>query len=740
MNQTKPSLVLKVGLCILIITLGVYIFSACRHNPGYADSDEMITIGYLLGAAHPSGYPLQIWLTKLFTMLPIPGTIAFRANLMNSVLHSLTVFFIYLSGILLIKLFTKNSEKEKNLDSHLGIIISAIGALLLAFSGLFWMYSGVAEVNSLNDFFAALTILVSLRWYLLVSTHQQYGKGEYKWFILTWCLAGLGMTHVHTYILLYPGLGIMLLYGLIKYSRFKLYGWVRLLIPLILFVSCFIIPNLTLFYLNGKQENVSWYFEQSINGWYGHLIRKVYSGYIPEKDLHVNSYIAKIDFERYVKAFPFYWEFMVEHFSIFGVLFGLFGMCWIWLKRKDLALILSTLVFVSGLFIAVYMGVPDKTAASLEYRSLIGISQRQYLIGETVWGLAIIIGIWGAISMLNEYIHKNYKRYLKSSLIILGLILVLYQFSYNFKMGYEANNTHAWDYAQAVLKPLPKDAVLMCFADFSCFSLMYAQEVEGLRTDVKLVSKNLYIKGYWLRKNPELRGLEDTDNPYFSADIVSWNLFNKHRVFTTDSVGYYVSYIGLEGNPFFIIPNGYTFEIVKKIPDQIPSFDYPVTEKLLTYNRPAKDYWFAGQRDYFSNYHTINSLVYSYLGLKTDAMKTLKLALALTPDYQSALGIYQDLPGYTGNPNYRLGQESSPSAYYLEQGKLLLNDKQYDPAYKVLQKATFLDPTDIESRSLMADLLTIGKYYTAARMEYKNILRFHPDNADIKNKLDLLPK
>lgn len=740
MNCKRISSTLWIGIIILLISFGVYFLSACRHNPGYADSDEMITIGYLLGAAHPSGYPLQIWLTKLFTLIPVPGSIAFRANLMNGVLHALAVFFIYFSGNLLIKLFNNKEEHTDDHVSYFEMVVPAIGSLMLAFSGLFWMYAGVAEVNALNDFLAAITIWASLRWYWKLNNNKNRSKSEYGWYVLTWFLAGLGMTHVHTYILLYPGLGIMLLYGLIKYKRFSQYGWLRLILPLFILIISFLIPNLSLFYLNSRQANVSWYFDQDVDGWYGHLTRKVYSGYIPEKNLQVSSYLVKAEISHYFKAFPYYWEFMIEHFSIIGVVFGLFGMSWVWLKRKDLALILSALVFIPGLILALYMGIADKATASLEYRSLIGISQRQYLIGETIWGLAIIVGIWGAINLINKYLKHNYKYYLKVVTVLLGIVFVLVQFIYNFSMGYQANNTHAWDYAQAVLNPLPKDAVLMCFADFSCFSLMYAQEVEGLRTDVKLVSKNIYIKGHWLRKNPDIRGLEDTDNPYFSADVISWNLYNDRRVFMTDSVGYYVSYVGLEGNPFFIIPNGYTFEVVKKVPSQISSFDYPITEKLLTYNRPSKDFWFGGQRDYFSNFHTINSLVFSYLGLKNEALNNLKLALTLTPDYQSAINIYRDLPTYNGNPNYRLGQESSPSTYYLEQGKMLLRDKKYDPAYKTLQKASFLNPKDLETRSLIADLLIMGKYYDAAKMEYKNILRFHPEATDIKQKLNVLPQ
>ncbi len=734
MRFLKFSLPVKIAFLLFIITLSIYVFGANRHNPGYADSDEMITIGYLLGSAHPSGYPLQMWLTKLFTLLPITGSIAYRANIMNSFFHALTVIAMFATGFIVIQMLL---HKKENYDkmSKIGISVSLIGSSLLGFSGLFWLYSGVAEVGALNDFLGSVTLLSSLVWYSKVSSSKTYVSHEYVWFLLTWALAGLGMTHVHTFILLYPGLGVVLLIGLFKYGRFKLYGWMKLLLPLLVYGICFFVPNLSLFYLNDRKQNVSWYFEQSWQGWWGHISRKVYSGYIPEKDIHVASYISKINIPHYINAFPHYWDFMIQHFSIIGVIFGLFGLSWLWIKNKELALIITSFVLVSGMVLALYMGVPDPEASSLEYRSLIGISHRQYLIGETMWAIAMIIGLWGIVELVRKEFKKITIEQLGMIVGVLGFLSVLTQFLYNLPMGNQRNNTHAWDYAKAVLEPLPQDAILMCFADFSCFSLMYAQEVEGLRPDVKLVSKNIFIKGHWLKQNPELKGLEDTDNPYFSADIVSWNLFNNRRVFLTDSVGYYVSYIGLEGNPFFIVPNGLTFEVVKKMPQTVPSFNYPITEKLLAYKRPSRDYWFAGQMDYFSNFHTINALVYSYLNLKDDAMRNLKYSLTLTPNYATAQNIYNGLPAYQGNLSYHLGQEGSSSAYFINQAKDYIQKKQFDPAYKYLQKATFLDPKDIESRSMLAELLVMGKFYREARMEYKNILRFHPDQKEIEKRI-----
>ena len=49
------------------------------------DDNEFVTVCYILGLAHSTGYPLYTWLGKLFTLIPI-GDVAHRVNLMSAVL------------------------------------------------------------------------------------------------------------------------------------------------------------------------------------------------------------------------------------------------------------------------------------------------------------------------------------------------------------------------------------------------------------------------------------------------------------------------------------------------------------------------------------------------------------------------------------------------------------------------------------------------------------------------------
>src|SRR3989337_2116736 len=182
----------KIFLTDLIAALGifgstliVYILTLSR-SVYFGDSGEFIAVAKTLGIAHPPGYPLYTMLAHLFTYLPF-GNLAFRVNLFSAVTSALTVVVVY---FICLKL-TKNR-------------IAAISAsLFLAFSYLFWLYSLVAEVFSLNNLFVALIILIAI--------HILEKPQNLKLFYLLSFVSGLALTNHHTIILLVPALLFLIL-------------------------------------------------------------------------------------------------------------------------------------------------------------------------------------------------------------------------------------------------------------------------------------------------------------------------------------------------------------------------------------------------------------------------------------------------------------------------------------------------------------------------------------------------
>ena len=131
---------------VAVVSFVVYLRTVM---PGIAFGDwgEMQTVPHVLGVAHPTGYPTYILLAWLTEQLPI-GTVAFRANLLSSVLvaAALAVFTV--------------------IAMRLGVrpLIAAAAALTLGAVGTVWAAATVAEVNPLHLLLVALILHRALVW------------------------------------------------------------------------------------------------------------------------------------------------------------------------------------------------------------------------------------------------------------------------------------------------------------------------------------------------------------------------------------------------------------------------------------------------------------------------------------------------------------------------------------------------------------------------------------------------
>src|SRR5258707_11494421 len=73
---------LATSLAVGVVALVVYSRTLAPSVPT-GDSGELITVAWVLGIAHPPGYPLFSMVGHLFTLLPF-GSPAFRVNLMSA--------------------------------------------------------------------------------------------------------------------------------------------------------------------------------------------------------------------------------------------------------------------------------------------------------------------------------------------------------------------------------------------------------------------------------------------------------------------------------------------------------------------------------------------------------------------------------------------------------------------------------------------------------------------------------
>ncbi|HXK33287.1 MAG TPA: DUF2723 domain-containing protein [Dehalococcoidia bacterium] len=131
------------------MALAFAVYAATLSTDLYSlDSPELAAVAYRLGIAHAPGYPLYTLVGWAFShALPV-GSVAFRLNLLSAVFATAGCGVAYL---LALRLTSRP-------------LVAAAGALALGFSYYFWFVSLAAEVYTLDALLFLSLLLVALHW------------------------------------------------------------------------------------------------------------------------------------------------------------------------------------------------------------------------------------------------------------------------------------------------------------------------------------------------------------------------------------------------------------------------------------------------------------------------------------------------------------------------------------------------------------------------------------------------
>jgi 4-amino-4-deoxy-L-arabinose transferase-like glycosyltransferase len=131
-----------------VVPLAAFLIAA---HPGvdFWDSGEMQTVPYILGIAHPTGFPTFTLLGWLFAHAFPLGNVAWRMTVMCALGMALACFLLY------------RTARELAADPA-----SAAGAaLVFAFGTIVWTHATRTEVHAIATAFAALLFWLAVRWW-----------------------------------------------------------------------------------------------------------------------------------------------------------------------------------------------------------------------------------------------------------------------------------------------------------------------------------------------------------------------------------------------------------------------------------------------------------------------------------------------------------------------------------------------------------------------------------------------
>lgn len=171
---------LLAGLCAWLVPLCMYCASLNR-SVGYWDTGEAQVVPWILGIAHPTGFPAYTLLGWIFSHAVPVGSVAMRLALFSALAMSMTAWLIF--------------RIVHELGDDLAIAVTS--AWIFAFGLVTWTRGTRAEVHALAVLFAVLTVYCIQHW---------YRRGEGRFLIAGAGAWGLGIATHPIIALMLPGL------------------------------------------------------------------------------------------------------------------------------------------------------------------------------------------------------------------------------------------------------------------------------------------------------------------------------------------------------------------------------------------------------------------------------------------------------------------------------------------------------------------------------------------------------
>lgn len=172
-------------------------------------------------------------------------------------------------------------------------------------------------------------------------------------------------------------------------------------------------------------------------------------------------------------------------FFLLPLLLGFCGLFYQYRKAYSDFWIVFLLFFMTGIAIVLYLNQP-----STEPR------ERDYAYAGSFYAFAIWIGL--GVMALTDWLARRFSRRFVSGAVTLSSLLFVPGLM--AQQGWDdhdrSHRTAAYDFARNTLFSCDADGVLVTNGDNDTFPLWYCQEMEGIRTDVRILNSSL-AGSYW---------------------------------------------------------------------------------------------------------------------------------------------------------------------------------------------------------------------------------------------------
>lgn len=451
------------------------------------DSGELILAAYGLGVAHPPGVPLWVMLAHLASLVPI-GSVAVRINFSSAVFAALACAMLTLVVAELLvtascfappRRRNKAARQSSNIESSnagaLLMIAPAVGAgLLIAFSRTLWAYATITEVYALNALLVLFVFFLVVRWRrrvieartdfsAAITTHD-------TWIYAAAFVFGLAMgVHHVTVALTLPAIAVVVY----RTEGLKFFASRRLLYAALISIAALIVVYSYLPWAASRSPALNWGNPRSLQEIWWHITGRQYRVFFSFSPAAMGAQF--VEFCRMVlREFGFTW-------LPLAVFLAAAGLANAYKRDRTIFWFLLLIVLADLAYALSYEIAEDKDA---------------YYLPAFI-SIAIAAGL-GIYSLIQLAVSRRSPIWTPSVAVATAVVLTsAAAFAANWRFNNHRHYFIADDYVENLFSTIAPNGLLLT-QDWQVASpMLYAQEIEQRRRDVKVVDINLLRRSWY---------------------------------------------------------------------------------------------------------------------------------------------------------------------------------------------------------------------------------------------------
>jgi hypothetical protein len=507
----RPSYLAALGVSLVALVLYLLTLSP---STAMWDTSEYIAAAYTLGLPHPPGNPLFVILGRVFSLLPIAGSVAVRINILAALCSAASAgMWFLITERVLVSWFAQRWQR---------ILGGALAALIGATAFTVWNQSVVNE----KVYTVSLVGIAVISWIMIRWSDEPDGRRADRFLVLVAYLCGLGYANHMAGMLAAPAVGLAVL---IVRPR-TIFRWKLLLAcAAMLFVGLtpFATQPIRAAYFpainEGEPTACRTKLEMSCTFSKGTLDAFNYNfnrGQYGKPELSDRQASLGEQLGLWWLYFKWQWvrdahgdhPFAQALLAAAFLVLGLFG-GWVHYKRDRRSFwYFGALMFTMTLALIYYLNFKLGASQDPTSQAPHEVRDRDYffLWSFSAWGVWAALGllyVWESIAALfgtepvkigKETVYEpKAEGWRYSSPILLLAIIPLFA---NWHWASRAGHRDTADFAADILNSVEPYGVLITVGDNDTFPLWYAQEVEGIRRDVVVANTSLLNTDWYVRQ------------------------------------------------------------------------------------------------------------------------------------------------------------------------------------------------------------------------------------------------